>query len=317
MKKLFIILVFSCQFLVGRGQCLDNNIQLPYPPAPVTISCPSATSRCLMGGEFALVNVVNGTTYTFSTCGTTVLNTEITLYTHGGSVLMGYSNDDCGLQSSISWSATFTGLVRVLIDIWPCVSSGLNDVCLTLNIKCCGSISLPQDCKGGTTICNSQSFTNNSNTVGCVTDLVSSNKGCLTNNENQGTWYYFSPSISGTIGFTINPFTSTDYDFAVWGPMAQITCPPQGQPLRCSYKGPPFGGPYTTGCKNGETDTSESPSTGNGWVSTFNVIAGQKFILYIDNYNANGQAFEFTWQLTNGASLDCTPLPVELISFSG
>ncbi len=167
---------------------------------------------------------------------------------------------------------------------------------------------MPEDCAGGTTICNNQSFNNNTNNTGCTADLNAGNQGCLSAGERQGTWYYFSPSASGTIGFTINPAAPTDYDFAVWGPLSAITCPPVGAPLRCSWAAPT--GP--TGCGNGATDFTEGAG-GDRWVSTFNVLVGQIYILYVDNFSTNGQQFTLDWNLTNGASLDCTVLPLELI----
>lgn len=169
----------------------------------------------------------------------------------------------------------------------------------------------PEDCSGGTTICNNLAFNNNTNNTGCTADLNAGNQGCLASGERQGTWYYFSPSAAGTIGFTINPAAPTDYDFAVWGPMASITCPPVGAPLRCSFAAPT--GP--TGCGNGATDFTEGAG-GDRWVSTFNVLVGQIYILYVDNFSANGQQFSLDWNLTNGASLDCTVLPLELISLT-
>jgi len=178
-------------------------------------------------------------------------------------------------------------------------------------VDCIPPPAAPQDCVGGTTICNGQSFNNNSNNTGSVVDLNASNRGCLSSGERQGTWYYFSPSASGTIGFTIAPVVTTDYDFAVWGPMSTVTCPPVGPPLRCSFAAPT--GP--TGLGNGATDTSEGAG-GDRWVSPINVVAGEIYILYVDNFSSNGQAFDLTWNLTNGASLDCNVLPVSFLNVS-
>jgi len=78
--------------------------------------------------------------------------------------------------------------------------------------------------------------------------------------------------------------------------------------VRCSYAAPT--GP--TGLGNGAGDTSEGAG-GDRWVSPLTVTAGQVYILYVDNFSSNGQAFNLTWQLSGGASLDCTVLPVELV----
>lgn len=175
-------------------------------------------------------------------------------------------------------------------------------------VNCQPPPAAPQDCNGGTTICNGQAFNNNSSNTGNIVDLNTANQGCLSSGERQGTWYYFSPSASGTVGFTIAPVTATDYDFAVWGPMSSVSCPPASPPVRCSYAAPT--GP--TGLGNGAGDTSEGAG-GDRWVSPLTVTAGQVYILYVDNFSSNGQAFDLTWQLSGGASLDCTVLPVELV----
>ncbi len=168
-----------------------------------------------------------------------------------------------------------------------------------------------EDCQGGTTICNGQNFNNNTTHTGFDTDLNSANRGCLSSNERQGTWYHFTPSAGGTIGMTIAPNNpADDYDFAVWGPGAAVTCPPATAPYRCSYSS--LAG--NTGLGNGAIDVSEG-SLGNKWVSTMNVTAGEVYTLYVSNWSQSGLAFTLSWQLTNGASLDCTVLPVELLTF--
>lgn len=166
----------------------------------------------------------------------------------------------------------------------------------------------PQDCLGGITICNSQSITHNSTDWGWTMDLNSGNQGCLSS-EHQGTWYFFSPQTAGTVGFTITPSSNDDYDFAVWGPFSSAQCP-TGPPLRCSWNAP--GGQYLTGLGNGASDVSEGAS-GDGWVQTINVTAGQVYVMYIDNWSSSGQAFTLNWQLS-GTSLDCTVLPMELLT---
>jgi hypothetical protein len=167
----------------------------------------------------------------------------------------------------------------------------------------------PQDCMGGVTVCSAQAITNNSSTTGQVADLNSTNEGCLGSGERQGTWYYFSPQTNGTIAFSIAPANGTDdYDFAVWGPYSSPQCP-TGPPLRCSYDAP---GPYTTGLNGTATQTTEG-AAGTGWVKDIAAIAGQVYVLYIDNFSTTGQAFTLTWQLSGGSSLDCTTLPVEML----
>lgn len=519
----------------GSAQCTNNNTLTGTAIEP---ACPGTTTiPCVLGGQYALVNVITGNQYTFATC-TAGWDTQITLYNNVGGALLGSNDDGCGAQSTVTWTASFTGQVRVLVDRWtllnPCANyatcapltitcapppapiiacgttvydpggasgnyannanytvtycpddpgevvslnftqfntengfdfvtiyNGPNTAspvigtysgtgnpgtvissapggCLTLRFTSDGTVNYagwaalvncaepppppsgdciltlslfdsfgdgwgtsnvgvsinggpftyytvtgssfqtqigvyigqvivlsynnsgawqgensyslsiagggvyfnsgsppaagintfnmtvtcqsppapPQDCVGSTTICSGQAFNNNSSNTGNVIDLTPANRGCLASGERQGTWYVFSPSQAGTIGFTINPVVTTDYDFAVWGPYPpgstpSAICPPAGPPLRCSYAAPT--GP--TGCVTGAGDNSEGAG-GNRWVNSFNVAMDQVFLLYVDNFSSNGQAFDLTWQLTNGASLDCTILPIELVNFS-
>ncbi|MCW8940218.1 MAG: CUB domain-containing protein, partial [Flavobacteriales bacterium] len=174
----------------------------------------------------------------------------------------------------------------------------------------------PTNCLGGTTICSDNTFSGNSSGYG-VQELNASNRGCLADDENQSSWYFFQATTAGTIEFTISPSnTSDDYDFAVWGPYPSTStpgdiCPPSTTPLRCSYSDD-LG---DTGLQSGAGDNSEG-SFGDSWVNPINMNVGDVYILLIDNWSASGDPFDLNINLTNGASLDCVPLPIELMSFT-
>jgi hypothetical protein len=177
-------------------------------------------------------------------------------------------------------------------------------------IDCTPPPAWQEDCRGGLQICNGDPFSNNTqNTTGFDVDMNASNFGCLADAERQGTWYRFTPSASGTLGMTVVPNTSTnDYDFAIWGPNASIECPPQAAPVRCNYSG----NTGNTGLSGSGTNPSEDGG-GSQWSSLLDVVAGQNYLLYVSNWTQSGLAFNLSWQLTNGASLDCTVLPVDLL----
>lgn len=128
------------------AQCPNNT---PIAGGAITPPCPgSMTVPCVLGNEYALVNVVLGNTYTFSTC-TATFDTQITLYSNVGDTLAN-NNNACGpspfYQSSVTWVASFTGQVRVLVDRFstlanPCALITLN-ICAPLVIEC-ATISLP------------------------------------------------------------------------------------------------------------------------------------------------------------------------------
>jgi hypothetical protein len=177
-----------------------------------------------------------------------------------------------------------------------------------------------QDCQqgGGTTVCANTNLTANSGGDGNVDDLPNPMNGCLAG-ENQSSWYYFSPSSSGNIGFTIAPANGTDdYDFAVWGPFTTVSCPVNLglQPIRCSWAGSGGNTGVSTANNAPQTDLSEGAG-GNRWVQSMAVTAGQVYVMVIDNYSSSSNPFTLSWQLGGGASLNCTVLPIELIAFTG
>ncbi len=182
-------------------------------------------------------------------------------------------------------------------------------------VDCAPPPTLQQDCTGGFTVCNGGQFSNNAGNAGYRSDLHPGNRGCLSLDERAGTWYFFSPQASGSVGFTIAPTNNVDYDFAVWGPMSVQVCPPSTQPIRCSYALPPHTASYNTGLGQSATDLSEDAG-GNGWLSPLNVTAGQVYLLYVDNFDANNQPFQLNWNLSLPSMLDCAILPLDLLMLS-
>lgn len=197
--------------------------------------------------------------------------------------------------------------------IWSDGPTPSTGIVFTQTVDCQPAPSPPEDCAGAITICNNQAFNNNTQSTGCAFDLDAANQGCLASAERQGTWYYFSPSTGGNVAFTISPTDPTDdYDFAIWGPFppGNPICPPPGAPLRCSYAAPAG----DTGLNYTAVDATEG-AAGDKWVDDLAVVAGQVYILYVSNFSQSGLAFNLNWNLTNGASLDCTVLPIELTYF--
>jgi hypothetical protein len=166
---------------------------------------------------------------------------------------------------------------------------------------------VPEDCNGGTTVCSDETFSGNSSGAGNFSDLNPANDGCLSG-ENESSWYYFQAATDGTYSFTIETFV--DYDFAVWGPLTSITCPPPVPPIRCSYSG--ISG--DTGLSDGAGDDSEGAG-GDAFVNSIDALEDDIFIIVIDNYTADGTSFDLVWDLADGATFDCTLLPIELMIF--
>jgi hypothetical protein len=194
---------------------------------------------------------------------------------------------------------------------------GFTDTGFEATISCttCATVAAAtaQDCEAGATVCNDQSFSGNSSGAGTFNELSYLNDGCL-GGENQSSWYFFSPSASGTVALNITPANGTDdYDFAIWGPLASATCPPTSAPLRCSYAA--VSG--TTGLNASASPQTTEGQFGDGFVDILTVTAGQVYMLLVDNYTGSLQPFTLDWTMGSGASLSCVPLPIELLNFSG
>ena len=178
------------------------------------------------------------------------------------------------------------------------------------------------DCAGGTSICNDQTLSGNSNGPGPIDDIDGTTGGCLGINENESSWYFFEAQTGGKLEFAIIPQNGTDdYDFALWGPYPSGStpasiCPPAGAPIRCSFAaGAP--NPLTgTGLLTGAGDNSEGAG-GDNIVDPIFPNTGDVYILLIDNYAATTSPFDMDMTLSAGLTLNCTPLPIELLNFNG
>lgn len=177
-----------------------------------------------------------------------------------------------------------------------------------------------------TFICNTFSTTpNGSGSGGQFGEINSLTDGCL-NGEHNSTWLTITILTSGTLQFTIDPINNNnDFDFAVWGP--NFNCIPTSSPIRCSYaiNNNNFFGPSDNGNtginslinathpSGSEFDNSEG-SGGNGWVNDINVLVGQQYLILVDNFTTNN-GFQISFGGTS--TLNCSSLPIELISFIG
>ncbi|MBE0663289.1 MAG: T9SS type A sorting domain-containing protein [Bacteroidales bacterium] len=80
----------------------------------------------IWAGEFVTFNVTSGTQYHWSLCpehgGSASYDSELTLRRADNNAYLAHSNDVCGDDARISWTATFTGLVKLVLTRYPCES---------------------------------------------------------------------------------------------------------------------------------------------------------------------------------------------------
>lgn len=151
MKLSKLLFFFSLGIMFYSGaQCPDNNTFVMNATPPANIGVSTSTVNCIYGGQYVTVNVIAGNTYTFSTCGNTAFDTQITVINTATNANIAYNDDGCGLQSTITWLATFTGSVDVLIDQYSCANSV---GCTNLVITSTPPVQNGTGCNTNTTIC--------------------------------------------------------------------------------------------------------------------------------------------------------------------
>lgn len=145
--KVFLLSLFVCLWSVTSviSQCAQNNTLAgnATPPCPGTMTITNAS-----GGTYYTVNVVAGNIYTFATCGVAAFDTQLTVY--NGAAVIGYNDDGCGTQSTITWTATFTGTVTVYLDQYNCQNTGTG---AQLQVTCSLPVQSGNGCNTNTTIC--------------------------------------------------------------------------------------------------------------------------------------------------------------------
>lgn len=140
--RVFIVLMALVLSSKAFTQCANDNVFF----LDLTPTGPgfTASTSCVWGGEYCTATVCQGASYTFSTCATSSFDTQITLYSAGGA-LLGYDDDFCAPQSSITWTATLSGQIRIVVDAFPCD-----------NLEECANLAVTQNtsCPSSGTICD-------------------------------------------------------------------------------------------------------------------------------------------------------------------
>ena len=146
MKKLLLVLLLLVPFLV-KTQCNNGTNYYPSTIGVPPVDSWSYATTCNWAGEVMRMNVEAGDTYQFSTCAerggvAASYDTQITLR-DGSGTLLAYNDDftGCsGLTSYINWVATYTGVVYVHLNEYPCSS---NMTCTRIMVYRTEPIALP------------------------------------------------------------------------------------------------------------------------------------------------------------------------------
>lgn len=151
------------------------------------------------------------------------------------------------------------------------------------------------DCSSALSICGNSNITYSPSGIGAVNENLG---GCLgASGEHNSVWYKITIATGGTLTFNLIPNDpQADYDWAIYGPNS--TCGNLGNPIRCNGATVLIVG-ASTGLNMTSTITSAAGGSFTPYCRYLDVLPGQTYYLYIDNWvdaaNSTTAPFSLTW----------------------
>lgn len=150
------------------------------------------------------------------------------------------------------------------------------------------------DCATALTVCGNSNITYSPTGIGAVNENLG---GCLSSGEHNSIWYRFTIATGGTLTFDLIPTDpGADYDWAIYGP--NVTCGTLGSPIRCNAA-TVIGVGASTGLNMTSTIISAAGGSLTPYCQYMDVLPGQTYYLYIDNWVGAGSTtvapFSLTW----------------------
>ena len=229
MKKILLVLlaVVLLSHTKTFGQCANNNtLLMSY--SPLCNGSIENITPCIQGGQYVAINVTSGNVYTFSTCGNTAFDTQITIYNSTGGGALGYNDDGCGLQSTVTWTATFTGVLWILVDQYSCAN---NTTCIPLNVTC--AVAPPpapgdEPCTATVLTVNTTCTSATATSAGATNTSSVGAPGCA-NYNGYDVWFTLTVPASGSVTVQSQAAVITDggiafYSGATCSALTQISC---------------------------------------------------------------------------------------------
>ncbi|GEM_PF-1722302 len=135
MKKLLIVFGFLALSNVSLACGFDGD---ETNAGTLTPTAGYQTENAVSSGDYFVVSVTCGNTYNFNFCnngGSASWDTQLTILQTDGVTELADNDDNCGLQSDVSWTADFTGTVYVLVSEFFCDNTGgSNGATLAYNV---------------------------------------------------------------------------------------------------------------------------------------------------------------------------------------
>lgn len=160
MKKLYTIL--SCLGILASPVLVQAQCSGGTSEGTLTVTAAWQIQNNADGGKYFSFSAIAGYTYEFSYCaanggGASTFDTQLTMLDNTGTYAGGYNDDNCGLQSYISWICPTTATYRVLSNVYFCgAQNNMGNLAYRYTAPTppnCSSLSSPAN--GATNICNS------------------------------------------------------------------------------------------------------------------------------------------------------------------
>lgn len=130
----FLLLASFGPSFAQNGECATDGCpfnaggtQRPATTVSTTSSTFAPIATNFLPGDYAVCNVVTGVVYEWSFCpvdgGTAAFDAQLTLFDAQDAELC-YSDDVCGLNPKIRYTADFTGTVKIQVSLYDCENSG-------------------------------------------------------------------------------------------------------------------------------------------------------------------------------------------------
>lgn len=150
------------------------------------------------------------------------------------------------------------------------------------------------DCSTALAVCGNSNITYSPTGIGLVNENLG---GCLISGEHNSIWYKLTIATSGTLTFDLVPNDpDADYDWAIYGP--NVVCGNLGAPIRCNAA-TVIGVGANTGLNMTSTITNAAGGSTTPYCRFLDVVAGQTYYLYIDNWVGTGSTttapFSLSW----------------------
>jgi hypothetical protein len=187
--------VMSAQQCLTGGCTFGSGTQYPSTTQSTTSTTFVTVATNIYAGEWQRYSVTSGTSYEWSLCsadgGNASYDSQLTLYQDDNTILC-YSDDNCGDDGKIGWTATFTGFVRTKVNTYNCLTNSINT---TLVWRTVSSSSL--NCGLATNLtCGSSTTSGNLATAGGIYNPPATSCGFSTPGNEK--LYSFTSTTAGT-----------------------------------------------------------------------------------------------------------------------